>query len=37
MRAIALQAQRHNYDARFDRLDGSHFPVTMTASPVVGG
>ncbi len=23
-------------DTRFERADGSHFPVTMTASPVVG-
>ena len=37
MRAIALKRNITNYDARFDRLDGSHFPVTMTASPVVGG
>ena len=37
MRAIALQHNVTNYDTRFDRLDGSHFPVTMTASPVVGG
>ena len=37
MRAIALKRNVTNYDARFDRLDGSHFPVTMTASPVVGG
>ena len=26
-----------SYDTRFKRLDGSHFPVTMTASPVGGG
>jgi len=37
MRAIALKRNVTNYDARFDRLDGSRFPVTMTASPVVGG
>jgi len=37
MRAIALERNVTNDDARFDRLDGSHFPVTMTASPVVGG
>jgi diguanylate cyclase (GGDEF)-like protein/PAS domain S-box-containing protein len=36
MRAIALRRNVTSYDTRFDRPDGSHFPVTMTASPVVG-
>ncbi len=35
-RAIAGRRDVISYDTRFDRLDGSHFPVTMTASPVVG-
>ncbi len=37
MRAIALRRNVTSYDTRFQRLDGSYFPVTMTASPVVGG
>ncbi len=37
MRAIALRRSVTSYDSRFQRLDGSLFPVTMTASPVVGG
>ena len=37
MRAMALRRNVTSYDTRFDRPDGSHFPVTMTASPVVGG
>ena len=37
MRAVALRHNITTYDTRFRRLDGSHFPVTMTASPVVGG
>jgi diguanylate cyclase (GGDEF)-like protein/PAS domain S-box-containing protein len=37
LRAIALRRNVTSYDTRFQRLDGSHFPVTMTASPVVGG
>jgi len=37
MRSNPLGRNVNNEDARFDRLDGSHFPVTMTASPVVGG
>ena len=37
MRAIALRRNVTSYDTRFERPDGSHFPVTMTASPVVGG
>ncbi len=36
LRAIALRRNVTSYDTRFQRLDGSHFPVTMTASPVVG-
>ena len=36
MRAMALRRNVTSYDTRFDRLDGSRFPVTMTASPVVG-
>jgi diguanylate cyclase (GGDEF)-like protein/PAS domain S-box-containing protein len=36
MRAMALRRNVTSYDTRFARLDGSHFPVTMTASPVVG-
>ena len=37
LRAIALRRNVTSYDTRFQRLDGSYFPVTMTASPVVGG
>ncbi len=37
MRAIALRRNVTSYDTRFERPDGSHFPVTVTASPVVGG
>jgi diguanylate cyclase (GGDEF)-like protein/PAS domain S-box-containing protein len=37
MRAIVLRRDVTSYDTRFQRLDGSHFPVTMTASPVAGG
>ena len=36
LRAIALRRNVTSDDTRFQRLDGSHFPVTMTASPVVG-
>ena len=36
MRAMALRRNVTSYDTRFGRSDGSHFPVTMTASPVVG-
>ena len=35
MRAMALRRNVTSYDTRFDRPDGSYFPVTMTASPVV--
>jgi diguanylate cyclase (GGDEF)-like protein/PAS domain S-box-containing protein len=37
MRAIALRRNVTSQDTRFERPDGSHFPVTVTASPVVGG
>ena len=36
LRAIALRRNVTSDDARFQCLDGSHFSVTMTASPVVG-
>ena len=36
LRAIALGRNVTSYDTRFKRLDGSSFPVTMTASPVGG-
>jgi diguanylate cyclase (GGDEF)-like protein/PAS domain S-box-containing protein len=36
LRAMALRRNITSYDTRFDRSDGSHFPVTMTASPVEG-
>jgi diguanylate cyclase (GGDEF)-like protein/PAS domain S-box-containing protein len=36
-RAMALRRNITTYDTRFTRIDGSHFPVTMTASPVVTG
>ncbi len=38
--ALRAMSQRQNIssdDTRFERADGSYFPVTMTASPVVGG
>jgi len=38
--ALRAMSQRQNVstdDARFERADGSFFPVTVTASPVVGG
>ena len=37
LRAMELGRSLTSDDTRFERLDGSHFPVTMTASPVVGG
>jgi diguanylate cyclase (GGDEF)-like protein/PAS domain S-box-containing protein len=37
MRAMALRRNVTIYDTRFERPDGSHFPVSVTASPVVGG
>jgi diguanylate cyclase (GGDEF)-like protein/PAS domain S-box-containing protein len=36
LRAMALRRNVTVYDTPFRRVDGSHFPVTMTASPVVG-
>ena len=33
---MALGRTVTSYDTRFRRLDGSYFPVTMTASPAVG-
>ena len=38
--ALRAMSQRQNVtsdDTRFERADGTYFPVTMTASPVVGG
>ena len=37
LRAIALGRNVTSYDSLFARRDGSHFPVAMTASPVMGG
>jgi diguanylate cyclase (GGDEF)-like protein/PAS domain S-box-containing protein len=37
LRAMALRQTVSTDDTRFEKADGSHFPVTMTASPVVGG
>ena len=37
LRAMALGRNVTSDDTLFQRLDGSHFPVTMTASPVMGG
>jgi diguanylate cyclase (GGDEF)-like protein/PAS domain S-box-containing protein len=37
LRAMALRRNVTSYDTRFDRPDGSYFPVTMTASPVIRG
>jgi diguanylate cyclase (GGDEF)-like protein/PAS domain S-box-containing protein len=37
MRAMTLRRNVTIHDTRFDRPDGSHFPVTVTASPVVDG
>ena len=36
LRAMALGRNVTSDDTLFQRLDGSHFPVTMTASPVLG-
>jgi diguanylate cyclase (GGDEF)-like protein/PAS domain S-box-containing protein len=36
LRAIALGRNVTSYDSLFARRDGSHFPVAMTASPVLG-
>jgi diguanylate cyclase (GGDEF)-like protein/PAS domain S-box-containing protein len=38
--AMRAMSQRRNvtiHETRFERRDGSHFPVTITASPVVSG
>jgi diguanylate cyclase (GGDEF)-like protein/PAS domain S-box-containing protein len=35
LRAMALNREVTSYDTRFERPDGSYFPATMTASPVV--
>ncbi|HEX6477066.1 MAG TPA: diguanylate cyclase, partial [Acidimicrobiales bacterium] len=37
MRAMSLRRNVTIHETRFDRPDGSHFPVAVTASPVVGG
>ncbi len=37
LRAIALGRNVTSYDSLFAHRDGSHFPVAMTASPVMGG
>jgi diguanylate cyclase (GGDEF)-like protein/PAS domain S-box-containing protein len=37
VRAMSLRRNVTIHETRFDRPDGSHFPVTVTASPVVGG
>jgi diguanylate cyclase (GGDEF)-like protein/PAS domain S-box-containing protein len=37
MRAMSLRRNVTVHETRFDRPDGSHFPVSVTASPVVGG
>jgi diguanylate cyclase (GGDEF)-like protein/PAS domain S-box-containing protein len=37
MRAMSLRRNVTIHDTRFERPDGSHFPVTLTASPVVDG
>ena len=36
LRALALGRDVTSYDSLFVHRDGSHFPVTMTASPVMG-
>ena len=36
LRAMSLRRNVISDDTRFERADGSHFPVTITASPVVG-
>jgi diguanylate cyclase (GGDEF)-like protein len=36
-RAMALRRNVTSHDTRFDRPDGSYFPVTLTASPVFRG
>ena len=37
LRAMSLRQNVVTDDARFERADGTYFPVTMTASPVIGG
>ena len=37
LRAMTLHQNVVTDDTRFQRADGTYFPVTMTASPVVGG
>ena len=37
MRAMSLGRNVSIHETRFDRPDGSHFPVNVTASPVVDG
>jgi diguanylate cyclase (GGDEF)-like protein/PAS domain S-box-containing protein len=37
LRAMSLRRNVTIHETRFDRPDGSHFPVNVTASPVVGG
>ncbi|HEX4161508.1 MAG TPA: EAL domain-containing protein [Acidimicrobiales bacterium] len=37
MRAMSLRRNVTIHETRFDRPDGSHFPVSVTASPVVDG
>ena len=36
MRAMSLRRNVTIHETRFDRPDGTHFPVNVTASPVVG-
>jgi diguanylate cyclase (GGDEF)-like protein/PAS domain S-box-containing protein len=36
LRAMSLGQNVVTDDARFERADGTHFPVTVTASPVIG-
>ena len=36
LRAMSLRQNVVTDDARFERADGTHFPVTVTASPVIG-
>ena len=37
IRAMSLRRNVSIHETRFDRPDGSHFPASVTASPVVGG
>ena len=36
LRAMSLRQNVVSDDTRFERMDGTYFPVTLTASPVVG-